>query len=41
MTNMLDIYRSIGPFVSIKLIVLLIVMFVPATVTWLPNKLFS
>jgi tripartite ATP-independent transporter DctM subunit len=38
--TMLDIYKSIGPFVSIKLIVLLIVMFVPKTVTWLPDKLF-
>jgi TRAP-type mannitol/chloroaromatic compound transport system permease large subunit len=38
--SMLDIYKSIGPFVAIKLVVLLIVMFIPETVTWLPDKLF-
>ena len=38
--TMLDIYKSIGPFVTIKLVALLIVMFIPETVTWLPDKLF-
>lgn len=38
--TMMDIYKSIGPFVGIKVIVLLIVMFIPETVTWLPDKLF-
>jgi tripartite ATP-independent transporter DctM subunit len=38
--TMLDIYKSIGPFVKIKIDVLLIVMFIPETVTWLPDKLF-
>jgi len=38
--TMLDIYRSIWPFVAIKLVVLVIVMFFPITVTWLPDRLF-
>jgi tripartite ATP-independent transporter DctM subunit len=38
--TMMDIYRSIGPFIAIKLVVLLIVMFFPITVTWLPDRLF-
>lgn len=38
--TMLDIYKSIGPFITIKLLVLLIVMFFPETVTWLPDRLF-
>ena len=37
---MFDIYKSIGPFVAIKLVVLVIVMFFPITVTWLPDQLF-
>ncbi len=39
--SMLDIYRSIAPFLSLKFAVLLIVMFVPETVTWLPGLLFK
>lgn len=39
--TMLDIYRSIAPFLSLKFAVLLIVMFVPETVTWLPGLLFK
>ncbi len=39
--TMLDIYRSIAPFLSLKLLVLLIVMLVPQTATWLPNLLFD
>lgn len=39
--SMLDIYRSIAPFLSLKFAVLLIVMFVPQTVTWLPGILFQ
>ena len=38
--TMLDIYKSIAPFICIKVVVLLFVMFIPETVTWLPNKLF-
>ncbi|MDF2764749.1 MAG: dicarboxylate transporter, DctM subunit [Rhodospirillales bacterium] len=38
--TMLDIYKSVGPFVAIKLVVLVIVMFFPITVTWLPDQLF-
>ena len=38
--TMFDIYKSIGPFIGIKVIVLLIVMFIPESVTWLPDKLF-
>ena len=37
--TMLDIYRSVTPFVLIKLLVLIIVMFNPELVTWLPDKL--
>lgn len=39
--TMLDIYRSIAPFVTIKLVVLVICMLVPEIVTWLPNLLFE
>lgn len=39
--TMMDIYRSITPFVMIKLLVLIIVMFNPDLVTWLPNKLMN
>jgi tripartite ATP-independent transporter DctM subunit len=39
--SMVDIYRSIGPFILIKLVVLIIVMLLPATVTWLPGLLFT
>ena len=39
--TMLDIYRSVTPFVLIKLLVLIIVMFNPELVTWLPNKLMN
>jgi TRAP-type mannitol/chloroaromatic compound transport system permease large subunit len=39
--TMMDIYRSIAPFLSLKFLVLLIVMLVPQTVTWLPNVLFD
>ncbi|CUB03694.1 TRAP transporter large permease [Marinomonas fungiae] len=39
--TMLDIYRSVTPFVLIKLLVLIIVMFNPELVTWLPNKMMG
>jgi TRAP-type mannitol/chloroaromatic compound transport system permease large subunit len=39
--TMLDIYRSVTPFVLIKLLVLIIVMFNPELVTWLPDKLMN
>lgn len=39
--TMLDIYKSIGPFVTIKFIVLGITMAFPATITWLPNLIFD
>lgn len=39
--TMLDIYRSVTPFVLIKLLVLIIVMFNPDLVTWLPDKLMN
>lgn len=38
--SMLDIYRSVGPFILIKLIVLIICMFIPQTITFLPHLLF-
>ena len=39
--TMLDIYRSIGPFLAIKLIVLVLCIIFPDLVTWLPNLLFD
>jgi TRAP-type mannitol/chloroaromatic compound transport system permease large subunit len=39
--TMLDIYKSILPFVLLKLLVLIIVMMFPELVTWLPNKLMD
>jgi tripartite ATP-independent transporter DctM subunit len=38
--TMADIYRSIAPFLAIKVVVLLTVMAFPAIVTWLPGVLF-
>jgi tripartite ATP-independent transporter DctM subunit len=40
-TTMLDIYRSITPFLAIKVVVLLLCMFFPGIITWLPNLLFQ
>jgi tripartite ATP-independent transporter DctM subunit len=39
--TMIDIYKSIGPFLTIKFIVLAICMAFPDLVTWLPNLLFD
>jgi TRAP-type mannitol/chloroaromatic compound transport system permease large subunit len=39
--TMLDIYKSIGPFVTIKFVVLAICMALPDLVTWLPNLIFD
>ena len=39
--TMLDIYKSILPFVLLKLFVLVIVMMFPELVTWLPNQLMD
>jgi TRAP-type mannitol/chloroaromatic compound transport system permease large subunit len=39
--TMLEIYRSVGPFITINIAVLLLVMLVPETVTWLPRILFQ
>ncbi|GAA0826445.1 MAG: TRAP transporter large permease subunit [Marinomonas sp.] len=39
--TMLDIYKSITPFVLLKLLVLVIVMMFPELVTWLPNQLMD
>ncbi len=39
--TMLDIYKSIGPFLAIKVVVLVLCMFFPNLVTWLPNLLFE
>ena len=38
--TMIDIYRSVAPFVLLKLALLAIVMLLPQTVTWLPDMLF-
>ncbi|WP_107852837.1 TRAP transporter large permease [Oceanimonas marisflavi] len=39
--TMMDIYKSILPFVALKLGVLILCMLVPEIVTWLPNKLMG
>lgn len=39
--TMLDIYKSVLPFVMLKLGVLILCMLVPEIVTWLPNKLMG
>ncbi|WP_324768337.1 TRAP transporter large permease subunit [Pokkaliibacter plantistimulans] len=39
--TMMDIYRSITPFVLIKLLVLIICIVFPDLVLWLPNKLMG
>jgi TRAP-type mannitol/chloroaromatic compound transport system permease large subunit len=39
--TMLDIYKSVLPFVMLKLGVLILCMLVPDIVTWLPNKLMG
>lgn len=39
--TMMEIYRSIGPFIAIKLIVLVLCMAFPDLITWLPNLLFD
>ena len=37
--TMLDIYRSVFPFVALQALALAIVMIFPATVLWLPHLL--
>jgi tripartite ATP-independent transporter DctM subunit len=39
--TMFDIYKSIGPFVTIKMCVLALVMFLPDLATWLPRLIFD
>jgi tripartite ATP-independent transporter DctM subunit len=39
--TMLDIYKSIGPFLAIKVVVLVLVLFIPQLATWLPNLMFN
>lgn len=39
--TMMDIYKSIGPFLTIKFIVLVLCMVFPDIITWLPNRLFN
>ncbi|CAG8998674.1 MAG: C4-dicarboxylate TRAP transporter large permease protein DctM [Candidatus Celerinatantimonas neptuna] len=39
--TMLDIYKSVTPFVMIKLVVLIICMLIPEIVLWLPNHLMG
>jgi tripartite ATP-independent transporter DctM subunit len=40
-TPMMDIYKSVVPFVSIKFLVLGLVMVFPQIATWLPNLMFG
>ena len=37
----MDIYRSIAPFVLLKVVTLILCMFVPETITWLPHEIFG
>ena len=39
--TMWDIYKSIGPFIAIKFIVLALCMAFPSIITWLPNLIFE
>ncbi|GAA3539296.1 TRAP transporter large permease subunit [Zobellella aerophila] len=39
--TMMDIYKSVLPFVMLKLGILILCMLVPEIVTWLPNKLMG
>ena len=39
--TMMDIYKSIGPFLTIKFLVLILCMALPDIITWLPNLLFN
>ncbi|GAB3516508.1 MULTISPECIES: TRAP transporter large permease [Photobacterium] len=39
--TMMDIYRSIAPFILLKLCVLILCMLFPEVVLWLPNKLMG
>jgi TRAP-type mannitol/chloroaromatic compound transport system permease large subunit len=39
--SMLDIYKSVAPFVLIKLAILILCMVFPELVLWLPNKLMG
>ena len=36
-----EIYKSVTPFICIKLAVLILCMLVPELVLWLPNKLMG
>jgi len=38
---MLDIYRSITPFVVLEVVCLIIVMLFPDLATWLPGKMIA
>jgi len=39
--TMMDLYKSIGPFVTIKFIVMALCMIFPRIITWLPNLIFK
>ena len=39
--TMVDLYRSVLPFIGLQIIVLIIVMIFPALATWLPSKMFD
>ena len=36
-----DIYKSVLPFIALQIIALLICIFVPDIITWLPNKMIA
>lgn len=39
--TMMDLYKSVMPFITVQLLVLIIVMIFPDLVTWLPNKVMG
>jgi TRAP-type mannitol/chloroaromatic compound transport system permease large subunit len=39
--TMLDIYKSVLPFVLLKVVCLALCMLVPETITWLPGLIFN
>jgi TRAP-type mannitol/chloroaromatic compound transport system permease large subunit len=39
--TMMDIYRSIMPFVFLQMVCLILLMIFPELATWLPNKMVT
>ncbi|MCE7628793.1 TRAP transporter large permease subunit, partial [Vibrio fluvialis] len=39
--TMMDLYKSVTPFIMVQFVVLVICMLFPDLVTWLPNKVMN